>query len=317
MDTACGIRRPPLAAVELNVLTNRPKVVLFTVDGPYQRILASLLDKEFDLRGIVIRYRVSGKRTLPERMKPYLQNPLMLYRYLVARIGLPRYASRAGATYRACFGDPSEYPPRFPESCDHIRVPDINLPAVGEFVRKHDPDIVCVNGTNLIREPLVSEGAGLALGMINLHSGLSPYTRGGNCNLFALADGRPEWVGMTVHHIDPGIDSGDIILTARPALFAHDNYEDVEYRSFGLGIRMMAEAVRRLATGRAERVPQWEEGRLYLARTGYEYSPWKRLQVNRLLNRGLIREYLDNKTARDAAVRLVGDFDASLDSEAA
>lgn len=292
--------------------------MLFAVDGLYQRYLASLLDRELDLSGIVVRYRDDKHRSGRSRIQRYAQDPALLYRHLLARMALPRYAKKAEPTFRSSFSDSLGYPPRFPESCERIDVPDINLPKVGEFVRSREPDLVCVNGTNLVREPLLSQGSALRYGMINLHSGLSPYTRGGNCNLFALAEGRPEWVGMTVHHIDPGIDSGDIILTARPALYESDNYEDVEYRSFGLGIRMMAEAVRRLAAGRAERVPQWEEeGRLYLARTGYEYSPSQRLQVNRLLRRGLIRDYLENKEARDASIRLVGDFDGSLDSKAA
>ena len=57
-------------------------------------------------------------------------------------------------------------------------------------------------------------------GIINLHTGPSPYTRGGNCNLYALRDGHPEWVGVTVHYIDPGIDSGELIRTAQVPMHA-------------------------------------------------------------------------------------------------
>lgn len=282
------------------------RVMLFAVDGPYQRYLAMLLDREFDLCGIVVRYRPDKQHTVGSRVRRQICHPLEFYRHLTARVRLPRYARRARSTYQVSLSDELGYPPRFPDCRPRLDVPDINAAEVSEFVRRHRPDVICVNGTNLIREPLLSEGADLPLGLINLHSGLSPYTRGGNCNLFALADGRPEWVGMTVHHVDPGIDSGDLILTARPEMFATDNYEDIEIRSFGLGIRMVVDAVRRLTMGTADRVPQWQSGRLYLARTGFVYSPWRRLQVNRLLDRGLIRDYLAEKAERHASIRLVG-----------
>jgi hypothetical protein len=58
--------------------------------------------------------------------------------------------------------------------------------------------------------------------------------------------------------------------------------------------------------GRAARVPQWEKGKLFLQRTGYRYEPWQRLEANRRLEGGLLAEYLADREARDAAVRLVG-----------
>lgn len=46
-------------------------------------------------------------------------------------------------------------------------------------------------------------------GCINLHPAFLPYNRGRNANIWSIVEGRP--AGVTLHYIDDGIDTGDII----------------------------------------------------------------------------------------------------------
>lgn len=181
----------------------------------------------------------------------------------------------------------------------------INEGRTADFLRQVAPDIVLVNGTQLLRAPVLELIPAIRHGIINLHTGLSPYSRGANCNLYMLMEGHPELVGVTVHHIDPGIDSGDIILSAHVPMQPDDNVETIEVRSFQVGIELLIEAARRLEAGTAPRVPQWEKGKLFLRRTGYVYEPWQRLMANRRIARGLVRDYLADQARRDGAVRVV------------
>lgn len=121
-----------------------------------------------------------------------------------------------------------------------------------------------------------------------------------------ILEGHPELVGVTIHHIDQGIDSGDIIRSAQVPLEPDDNFETIDVRSFHLGITLLLEAARDLVEGRAQRVRQWEQGKLFLQRTGYHYESWQRLAASRLLEAGLLRDYLADRLSRDTAVRLVG-----------
>ena len=181
----------------------------------------------------------------------------------------------------------------------------INEERTAAFLRRLAPDIVLVNGTQLLRQPLLELIPSIRHGIVNLHTGLSPYSRGANCNLYMLMEGHPELVGVTVHHIDPGIDSGDIILSAQVPMEPDDDFETIDVRSFHVGIELLLEAAHRLEAGTAPRVPQWEQGKLFLKRTGYVYEPWQRLMANRRIARGLVRDYLAERPARDAGVRLV------------
>jgi methionyl-tRNA formyltransferase len=280
------------------------RIVLLCCDGLYQRDLMRQISRAFSLQAIVLQADRSQRVSIGERLWRY-RNPVQLARYATARLLRPGYDKRARPTLEALFYENGR-PPNLPQDVPIIRVANVNDPATAAALERHRPDIVCVNGTQLIRCPLRQRAAALPLAMINLHTGLSPYSRGGNCNLFMLLERHPELVGITVHHIDGGIDRGDIIITDRPDMSPEDSYEMIEAKTFRLGNDRMIDAVRRLATGEADRVPQWTEGKLFLRRTGYLYEPYLHVQLNRMLSRGLIANYLERRDEFDAGIRLVG-----------
>ena len=258
----------------------------------------------FQLQAIILQVDQSARPDLWQRLSRYT-HPQMLARYLFAKFKRKSYDLKAKPVLESLFyrnGQIPIYPPGVPI----IAVDNINSARTENTLDQYVPDIVCINGTRLIRQPLLDRTKNLPLGMINLHTGLSPYSRGGNCNLFMLIEGHPELVGVTIHHIDHGIDHGDIILTSRPDLNPDDNFEIIDAKTFRLGNECMVSAVRQLHDGRAQRVPQWMEGKLFLRRTGYVYDPFLHVRVNRILSHGLIKHYLANKTEMDMGVRLIG-----------
>jgi methionyl-tRNA formyltransferase len=102
------------------------------------------------------------------------------------------------------------------------------------------------------------------LGAINAHPGLLPAYRGVGVVTWALQNGEPE-VGVTVHHMDEGIDSGDVILQRRLPVAAGDDNGDLVARIDRTLPALVVEAVRLLAAGRAPRVPQDHARATYFA----------------------------------------------------
>jgi methionyl-tRNA formyltransferase len=280
------------------------RVAVLCCDGIYQRHLARRIAAKFDLAGIVLQKSTGAPATLLDRLSQY-RNPAKLLRHVESRLLLPHFERRGESLKRQLFYVDGTAP-GIPKDVPLLETANINTAEVAEFVRRQSPDLVVVNGTQLLRAPLLALIPHIRFGIINLHTGLSPYSRGGNCNLYMLLESHPELVGVTVHHIDAGIDSGDIVLSAQVPMEPGDCYEMIDARSFHLGIELLIAAIGQLAAGLAAGVPQWEQGKLFLRRTGYVYEPSQRLAVNRLLERGLIRDYLAEKKVRDAGVRLVG-----------
>jgi folate-dependent phosphoribosylglycinamide formyltransferase PurN len=281
------------------------RVVALCCEGPYQRHLIRRAAEEFQLVGVVLQEPPPQARgSLRSRLGRY-RRPRTLVRYLEARLFLPPRERRAEALrQRLCA--PEDSAPFPPAGAALLRTSAINAPEVVDFLRTHRPDLVLVNGTQLLRAPVLELLPTIRLGIINLHTGLSPYSRGANCNLYMVLEGHPEWVGVTVHHIDAGIDSGDIILSAQVPPEPDDDFETLDVRTFHVGIERLIEAAHLLAAGRAQRVPQWEKGKLFLRRTGYDYELWQRLAASRRMEGGMVRDYLADRARRDAAVRVVG-----------
>ncbi len=58
----------------------------------------------------------------------------------------------------------------------------------------------------ILRSPFIDM---MSAGCVNIHPALLPYNRGAYPNVWSIIDGTP--AGVTVHYIDEGVDTGDII----------------------------------------------------------------------------------------------------------
>ncbi len=290
--------------------------ILLCCPGRFQAYFANCLGDQTKLSGIVIVDSFADSnleadsgavRKLSTKIRNklhYIINPLKLIHQVTIRLRLKPYEASCEESLKAEFQTVLAKQ-KFPLDIPVLRVADINSPETVEFIKTHNPELICVNGTNLLREPILSLEESIPYGIVNLHTGLSPHTRGGNCNLHALLEDKPEWIGSTVHYIDSGIDSGDIICSSRPTINADDVYEFVEAKVFIEGINQFMASIPAIAKGTAPRVKQWAHGKLYLMRTGYHYHPKQRLQANQKIHNGLLTEYLANKSERDSAYATV------------
>ena len=147
-----------------------------------------------------------------------------------------------------------------------------------EEVKKSNPDLVIVFGTGLL-EPYK---------MINLHLGLSPYYRGSGTNFFPLVNREPEYVGATIHHIDEGIDSGDIICQTVPDIELGDGPHDIGNKTIIKAVELLKQLPDKDLTG----VPQKKGGKLYLRKDQTEEAV-KKMYHN--FETGMIEEYLERK----------------------
>ena len=127
---------------------------------------------------------------------------------------------------------------------------------------------------------------------INLHASLLPKYRGASCIQSAIDDGDAE-TGVTVMHMVPKLDAGDIILAHRMPISETDTGGMLHDRMAEVAADALAEALPLLLAGNAPRSPQdsalvsyapklerdhgridwsWDAGRL--ARRIRAYDPW-------------------------------------------
>ena len=91
-------------------------------------------------------------------------------------------------------------------------------------------------------------------GFINLHPSLLPYNRGAHPNVWSIIEGTP--AGTTLHYIDPGVDSGDIIAQREVAVEPIDTGETLYRRLENASLEPFKETWPAVRMGNPPRVAQ-------------------------------------------------------------
>jgi len=88
-----------------------------------------------------------------------------------------------------------------------------------EFLEKNSIDFIVVYGyRHIIKKPIIDQLNGR---IVNLHISLLPWNRGADPNLWSFLEDTPK--GVTIHHVDEGLDTGDVI--AQKELFFDEDCE--------------------------------------------------------------------------------------------
>jgi len=172
------------------------KIVIWCGAGANQKALANKIAASFDVAGIVIDDH-SRKVKRPNNLPAIFWDKL-----------------RFRSIYNAWKNLMDHYNQQFPAWPNKplLKVLNINSEATRSFTEKLAPDLIVVSGTSLIGKPLINMEA--SIGIINLHTGLSPYVKGGpNCTNWCIANNSFHLVGNTIMWLNEGIDSGNIITT--------------------------------------------------------------------------------------------------------
>lgn len=116
------------------------------------------------------------------------------------------------------------------------------------------------------------------LGSICFHPSLLPKYRGGSAIPWQLIKGEAE-TGVSVFWVDPGIDTGPLLLQKRATVDPDDTAATLYFNKlFGIGVETVIESVELIAAGKAPRVVQDESQSSYdpLCRDEHAAIDWSR-----------------------------------------
>lgn len=123
----------------------------------------------------------------------------------------------------------------------------VNAPEVETLLRELRPRVVVVSGTGILSKRLLA----LAPAFINIHAGITPRYRGVHGGFWAIYEGLPELAGVTVHLMDPGVDTGAILRQCTIEIDASsDSYRTLPVKQALAGIPLVIEAVQDALAGR-------------------------------------------------------------------
>lgn len=93
------------------------------------------------------------------------------------------------------------------------------------------------------------------LSIINCHAGKLPYYRGRNILNWALINDEKEF-GITVHYVDAGVDTGDIILQRTFPITDADDYGTLLETAFSECPAILYDAIKQIQNGTVSRTTQ-------------------------------------------------------------
>lgn len=161
-----------------------------------------------------------------------------------------------------------------------IRTPSrVNAPEFVNWVYSLEPALnISMSYDQILCRPIIESAP---LGFINCHAGKLPSYGGRNVINWAVINNEKE-IGLTVHYVDEGIDTGDVILQRVLPITWEDTYGSVLGKVRDVFPDLLAEAVRLIERNQVRRQPQAHTKRTYFCGRvpGDEWIDWGDTSLN-------------------------------------
>ena len=128
-----------------------------------------------------------------------------------------------------------------------------------DAIRDLRPDVIALVGADIVPAAVLAIPR---VATLNAHYGLLPAYRGMNVTEWSLYRGDP--IGVTVHVVEAGIDTGDILLREEIPVESGDTLESLRAKHQRVAAMLLRRAIVGMLDGSLERVEQGpEDGRQY------------------------------------------------------
>lgn len=183
--------------------------------------------------------------------------PLVAARWILRRLAATCRApfSQTGAPASTLASETTAQGGRF------VMVEDVNSEDTRRVLYDLGVDLMILGGAPIVKAPILQVPR---VGTLNAHQGLLPQLRGMNVIEWALLEGIPPTI--TVHFVDPGVDTGDIIATARIPIRPGDTLDSVRATATRVQSELLAQTACEAEKGALPRQSQRkEDGKQYYA----------------------------------------------------
>ena len=141
----------------------------------------------------------------------------------------------------------------FPKDLPLHHVDDGNEPRCAELLEELAPDVLLVTGTSILKPQILDIPRRYAL---NIHGGIVPEYRNVHSDFWALNNGDYDKVGISIIHLDPGIDSGAVALRKTVDVVQSESVFEVKCKLARVAAEAAQEALRRAEAGDLPRQSQ-------------------------------------------------------------
>lgn len=128
-----------------------------------------------------------------------------------------------------------------------------------DMLRKNEIDVIINQSQFIIKKPFLESAR---LGVLNRHNALLPRNRGRLTPFWVLFH-RENESGVSIHFVDEGIDSGEIVVQKRFTVPQNANFKKIVSINYSLAGAAMLEAIDKLEKGERNFLPNPDEEATY------------------------------------------------------
>lgn len=245
---------------------NKRKLILLAKNGPSTRILYNSLKNDFEIEAIILEKPVPAKKFIKKRVKKLGLAKVagqILFQFSIARILRLISTKRIKEILNVYELEDTPMPAE-----KIIRLNSVNDNECLLLLEKINPEVVIVNGTRIISKAILNS---IPAKFVNIHAGITPKYRNVHGAYWALVNNDPENCGVTVHLVDPGIDTGSIIHQKKIPVSLKDNFVTYPFLQLAEGIILLRKALPDILANRVKFQKNDLESKLWYHPTIWQY----------------------------------------------
>jgi len=217
---------------------DKRRLVILAGKGISTNILYNSLKNDYYIESIILEEPVSRKEFIKKRIKKsglWKVIGQVLFQFSIVKYLNFISSKRKKEILRSYHLNDKPLPP------EKI----LNLKSVNDnecllLLQKIKPELVIVNGTRIISKEILNS---IPVKFVNIHAGITPKYRNVHGAYWALVNNDIENCGVTVHLVDPGIDTGNIIFQQRISITNKDNFITYPLLQVAEGIILLKRAL--------------------------------------------------------------------------
>lgn len=245
---------------------NKRKLILLARNGTSTRILYNSLKNDFEIEAVILEKPVSSKEFIKKRVKKLGFAKVagqVLFQFSIVPILRLISAKRIKEILDVYELEDTPMPAE-----KIIRLNSVNDNECLLLLKRINPELVIVNGTRIISKAILNS---IAAKFVNIHAGITPKYRNVHGAYWALVNNDPENCGVTVHLVDPGIDTGNIIYQKKIPVSSKDNFVTYPFLQLAEGIILLKEALPDILANRVKFQKNGLESKLWYHPTIWQY----------------------------------------------
>ena len=245
---------------------NERKFVLLAGKGISTDILYNSLKNDFNIEAIILEEPVPPKEFIKKRIKKlgiWKVTGQILFQFSIVKYLNLSSVKRKKEILEQYGLDDSPLPTEKVVSLKSVNDTDCIT-----LLQKINPDLVIVNGTRIISKEILNC---IPVKFINIHAGITPKYRNVHGAYWALINNDYANCGVTVHLVDPGIDTGSIIYQKTINVTNKDNFVTYPLLQLAEGIIYLKKALEDIFEEELTLIKGTDESKMWHHPTLWQY----------------------------------------------